>query len=387
MPASPFLQPDGKTVLSHQGQDAADAPGGEIERLRAESALKDTEIERLRTESAAKDVEIERLRQENASLRSRLGEPKKTPRNSSIPPSRGEKADSGAKSARPKPRGRNGAHRPLCETPTRVENVLVETCPHCAVDVSAAPQEAVETYDHVEIPPIVPDVTRVVLHAGTCPCCRGKFKAAPPEGREPGSMFGPNLVALVLLLRHVGFVSFERLVMMLRCLFGVTVSEGGLANMLRRQVAAFAAQQERIRQDVRREKLIQSDETTLRVGKKRWQQWVFHNGLSCCFVAAASRAREVVETFLDGIRPEIWVSDRLGSAWIADGMGRPASGLPRASAADLPARDRQRRHPVRVAGGGAAAPGDPPPPDARQDHPTAGAGRSGGLPSPHQRSN
>lgn len=310
---------DGKDVPPRQVRDESAALRAENERLRAKEAATAAAVaklraenERLRAENAVKDAEIERQGAEIATLRIMAGEPKKTPRNASIPPSRGEKADGGAESARPKPRGRKGAHRPLCENPTRVEKVLVATCPHCAADVSAAPQEAVETYDHVEIPPIVPDVTRVVLHGGTCPCGSGTFKAEPPVGREPGNMFGPNLVALVL-LRHVGFVWFERLVMMLHCLFNVTVSEGGLANMLRRQVKAFQAQQERIRRDVLKEKQIQSDETTMRVGKQRWQQWVFHNGLSCCFVAAASRTKGVVETFLDGVRPEIWISDRLGS--------------------------------------------------------------------------
>jgi transposase len=313
LPARIFLRPEDPRVLFHGGQDVTEALLAEIERLRAKNAASSAEIERLRGEKDRLEAEAKRLRDEIATLRIRLGEPKKTPRNSSIPPLRGEKAEGDATPAWPKPRGRKGTHRPLCETPTRVENVLVRTCPHCTADVSGATQEAVETYDHVEIPPIVPEVTRVVLHSGTCPCCCGTFKAEPPAGRERGNMFGPNLVALVLLLRHVGFVSFERLVVMLRCLFGVTVSEGGLANLLSWQVAAFAAQQERIRQDVRQEKLIQSDETTMRVGKKRWQQWVFHNGLSCCFVAAASRAKDVVETFLDGVRPGIWVSDRLGS--------------------------------------------------------------------------
>jgi transposase len=168
-------------------------------------------------------------------------------------------------------------------------------------------------YDNVEIPPIEPIVTRVVLHGGTCPCCSKEFKAKPPDGLEPGNLFGPRLVAFVILLRQYGFVSFQRLVVMLQCMFGVTVSEGGLSNMLRRQVAAFKAQQERIRQDVLRSKQIESDETTMRVGKKRWQQWVFHNGLSCCFVAAMSRSKTVVEEFLGGIRPEVWVSDRLSS--------------------------------------------------------------------------
>ncbi|MGB6325422.1 MAG: hypothetical protein WBG11_06495, partial [Methylocella sp.] len=44
-----------------------------------------------------------------------------------------------------------------------------------------------EVYDHVEIPDIKPDVTRVTLHGGICPCCAKKFKAAPgrPETSVP----------------------------------------------------------------------------------------------------------------------------------------------------------------------------------------------------------
>jgi len=62
---------------------------------------------------------------------------------------------------------------------------------------------AVETYDHVEIPKIEPDVTRVVLHGGVCPCCAKTFKAEPPQGLEPGSPFGPELRAYVIYLRSV----------------------------------------------------------------------------------------------------------------------------------------------------------------------------------------
>ena len=318
MPARMALQPDGKSVLFQQEQNA-ETLWAENERLRAENAAKDAElrakaaeIEVLRGEKGHLEAEAERLREENATLRTKLGEPKKTPLNSSVPPSRGQKAD-GTSVPRGKPRGRRGSARPLHPSPTRVENVLAQTCQHCAADVSGVAQEAAETYDHVEIPPIVPDVTRVVLHGGTCPCCSKAFKAEPPVGREPGNMFGPRLVALVVLLRHVHYVSFARMASLLATVFGVTVSEGGLANMLRRCAAPFAAQQERIRQDVLAGKTVESDETTMRVGKKRWQEWVFHHGLSCCFVAAKARSKEVVEAFLGKVRPEAWVSDRLGS--------------------------------------------------------------------------
>jgi hypothetical protein len=62
-------------------------------------------------------------------------------------------------------------------------------------NVSSAPQIACEAYDHVEIPEIKPDITRVTLFGGTCPCCAKRFKAPPPQGLEPGSPFGPNLRA------------------------------------------------------------------------------------------------------------------------------------------------------------------------------------------------
>ena len=64
-------------------------------------------------------------------------------------------------------------------------------------------QSAVQVYDRIEIPKVEPDVTRVTLRGGVCPCCARRFKAPAPEGLEPGSPFGPNLRALVIYLRSV----------------------------------------------------------------------------------------------------------------------------------------------------------------------------------------
>jgi hypothetical protein len=60
-----------------------------------------------------------------------------------------------------------------------------------------------EAYDRVEIARIEPDVTRVSLFGGVCPCCARRFKAAPSAGLEPGSPFGHNLRAFVIYLRAV----------------------------------------------------------------------------------------------------------------------------------------------------------------------------------------
>ena len=175
--------------------------------------------------------EVVELRAENAALRAKLRLPPKTSSNSSTPPSQGHKANGDGK-AKPKGKVHAGAHRPLHPNPTRRREMLAERCGHCHADVSGVFQEAVHAYDRIEIPEIVPDVTRVTLYGGVCPCCARRFKASPPVGLEPGSPFGVNLRAFVLYLRFAQAIPFERLARLMSDLLGLEISEGALANML-----------------------------------------------------------------------------------------------------------------------------------------------------------
>jgi transposase len=254
---------------------------------------------------------LDRLEAENAVLRARLGDPPKTPENSSLPPSLGAKASSSeAAKAKAKPHG--GAHRGLHPNPTRRIDARAWRCEHCAADLSAVHQGAVESYDHIEIPAIAPDVTRVVLHGGVCPCCAHRFKAQAPEGLAKGSPFGPNLRALVIYLRFTQAIGFDRLARLLGDLLGLEISEGALVNMLKAARGSFAAQAARIRERLLGGTALASDETSLRVGKANWWLWVFHHGDSAAFVAAPSWAKTVPQAFLGEVRPDYWLSDRYG---------------------------------------------------------------------------
>jgi transposase len=143
-----------------------------------------------------------------------------------------------------------------------------------------------------------------------CPCCAKRFKAEPPKGLEPGSPFGPNLRAFVLYLRYSQAISFERLARLMSDLIGLEISEGALNNMLDASRKAFAWQVSLIRQHLLSGTVLQSDETSMRVGKRNWWNWVFHHDDSACFVIRPSRGSAVVEEFLGEFRPDFWVSDR-----------------------------------------------------------------------------
>jgi transposase len=246
-----------------------------------------------------------------AELEAKLGLPPKTPDNSSVPPSKGQKP-SEPSAPRDKARPHAGAHRPLHPNPTSKRDVLASACRGCGADLSGVAQSPCEVYDRVDIPEIKPDVTRVRLHGGVCPCCARRFKADPPEGLEPGSPFGPNLRAFVIYLRSVQGIPLARLSHVLRDLFGLDISEGALVNILDASRGSFAAQTNLIKARLLAGAALASDETGMRVGKANWWLWVFHHADSAVFVAAKHRSKAVVHAFLGDWRPDYWISDRYG---------------------------------------------------------------------------
>ena len=145
-----------------------------------------------------------------------------------------------------------------------------------------------------------------------CPCCRKQVTAPAPKGFEPGSPFGPGLCALIIHLHVTQAISFERLVRLLAEVFGLTISEGAIANILARAEAPLLAAAAPIADAVRASPVVGSDETSARVGGKNWWQWVLLGSTAICHVIADTRAASVVTTFMNGARPEVWVADRYG---------------------------------------------------------------------------
>jgi transposase len=251
-----------------------------------------------------------------AELEARLSQPPKTPGNSSTPPSmshKGAVTTSGrAASGKKRRKGRPGAFRALDPAPGQIRDLRLSSCPCCASDVAHVHQRLSQTYDHIDIPPIVPMVTRINLFEGRCPSCDTAFKAAAPQDMPPGSPFGPGLRALVLYLRYTQGIGFERLSRLLAECFNVRISQGALNNMLDKAADCFALQFERIKQRLVSAPVLASDETGLRIAARNGWLWVVHHGDSAAFIADASRAKRVLETFLGDHRPSFWISDRYG---------------------------------------------------------------------------
>lgn len=258
----------------------------------------------------AQAAQITELARRVAELEAKLGQPPKTPGNSSVPPSQGRKANRAERRAAKKRQGRPGVFRALADNPDRIVESLAERCPHCAHELRPDDQPGFHAYDHIELPQIRPIVTRIHRHRGTCPHCRRGFSAAPPAGMPPGSPFGPDLTALIVHLHVTQAIGFERLRQLLDEVFGIGISEGAIANLIARAQAPLAASAAEIAAQVRASPVVASDETSARVEGHNWWQWVLLSPTAVYHLIADSRGAAVLDDFLGDAKPEVWVADR-----------------------------------------------------------------------------
>lgn len=258
-------------------------------------------------------AQVQALTAQVAELEARLGAPPKTPGNSSVPPSAGQKANRSEAPKRTKPRqgslGRKGGGRALVTHPDETVIARPVCCAHCQAALDAADQRLEARYDKVDLPPVRPVVTRVERYAGRCRCCGHTTLAPVPAGLEPGTPFSLNIVALAIYLRTVHAISYRRLTRLMLELVGLAISEGALDAAFRRAIPDFDAEVGAILARLRRARVVCSDETAVRIAGKNAWNWVFQNGEVVIHVIRHSRAASVVREVLDGHRPVIWVSD------------------------------------------------------------------------------
>jgi transposase len=255
--------------------------------------------------------DLERLsKEELIELVLRLQRPEKTSRTSSKPPSSDRKdRREQAKPGGAKP-GHEGHSRALSQDPDEVVAHRPGHCPCCgdALDPDL-PAEVVSRSERIDVPEVTPIVTQHQRLAVRCPSCGSRVVAPVPEVAR-GTPFGPRLHAVATYLKTFQALSYERLQAALSDLFGLSLSQGGLMNLLRRAQGRFRTGREEAVSALRRAAVVASDETGVRIEGCNTYHWVFCSAEAVVHHAAPSRAAAVVHQMMDGHRPEVWLSDR-----------------------------------------------------------------------------
>ena len=248
------------------------------------------------------------LAAEVAELKARLGQPPKTPGNSSVPPSAGFKANRAERRARKRRRGHDGISRRR-QAPDVIVRCRPTACGGCGATLPPGGQRRVGRSQVIELPPIRPVVVEAWQYAARCRGCGHRTKGTYPAGLEPTRTFGPQVEALLGYFHERHHVGYERLAEVCRDVFGLRISEGGIDNALRRLAERARPTYEVIGEKVRAGPVIGSDETSARVAGRNAWHWAFQTPEASYHVIVPRRNGEVIAAFLGEARPAGWVSD------------------------------------------------------------------------------
>ena len=116
-----------------------------------------------------------------AELEAKLNEPPKTPDNSSVPPSRGEKSNTPNRATRRDRRDGPGTARRLAAAPDRTVSFKASHCPHCAAGLDQDAQTVRAVYDRIEVPEIRPMSPAFICSAA--PARAAPARSPPPPNR------------------------------------------------------------------------------------------------------------------------------------------------------------------------------------------------------------
>jgi transposase len=289
-----------------------------VEQLLARAVELEQRVATFETQVSSQAAEIARLldvvatqEAELAALRARGGGPKNS-QNSSLPPSHSFKPNRPQDPAPTKKRGARKGHRGVSRFRSHPDQVVPchpQACRECGRDLTGVEGHERGRSQQVELPQVAPVVTELVRYRCTCPDCGEKTTAPYPDGWDPRQTFGPRLQLLLAYLHHCQHVSYARLCRMLRDLWGISISEGALANSLARTAALLEPTYAALRAEVCASAVVGSDETPQRVdGKNHWG-WVVQSATAAYhFIAASRAARELAQVYGECV-PEVQECD------------------------------------------------------------------------------
>ncbi len=270
----------------------------------------------LLTRIAEQDLRIAALEAEVAAL-------KKTPRNSSLPPSsehphakppRDQKQNGPGKKRGGQP-GHPKHERALIPTEQcqAVVPLKPERCRRCGETLVGMDPEPLR-HQVWDVPEIKPLVTEYQLHRLTCPCCQESTCAPLPTG-VPASQGGPRLVALVALLMGSFRQSKRRVALFLDSVLQQPCSPGWVVKLQQQATAALTPAYEELAQQLPTEDVLAIDESPTKEGKAKAWLWTFVAATYTVFALRTTRAATVLQELLTDVFDGVVHCDRAKMYW------------------------------------------------------------------------
>lgn len=261
-----------------------------------------------------------------AALEAEIAALKKSPRNSSLPPSN-EHPHAKPAPRRPaggKKQGGQPGHPKHERTLIPVEEcqavvpVKPDACRRCGESLAGNDAQPLR-HQVWEIPEIKPLVTEYQLHRLTCPHCQTSTCGQLPPG-VPHSQAGPRLVALTALLMGCFKQSKRRVALFLEQVLNQPCSPGWVVKLQNQATSALTPAYQELVEQLPAEPVLGIDESPTKEARLKSWLWTFVASSYTVFALRTTRAATVLQDLLTEAFDGVVNCDRAKMYWR---IGRP----------------------------------------------------------------
>jgi transposase len=258
------------------------------------------------------EARIKILEAENALLRNR-----KNSNNSHIPPSqdqnRPKKNQSLREPGNKKVGGQPGHEGTTLECRSRVDEVIKhspDACQSCGTKLNNDLEQLISKRQLIDIPTIVLKCIEHRVYKKQCSCGHTTQGSFPQHVANP-VQYGPNVESLVGYLHARQYLPYERTKEFLNDVMGLSISTGGINNILQRIAQKALPIYDIIKEKIQQATCIGADETGVNINGKNHWAWTWQNDKLTYIVCAASRGFKTIrEAFENGLPNVVLIHDR-----------------------------------------------------------------------------
>jgi transposase len=168
--------------------------------------------------------------------------------------------------------GHHGYHLQQVEIPDQVLIHRVERCEHCQHDLRTQPAALPERRQVMDLPVKRLWVTEHRVEEKQCPMCSHLTRASFPATVKAPAQYGTSIQTLATYLVEGQAVPYARASQLLQELLGVQLSAGSIASFVKTCHQQLAEVEKELKAALVKARVLNQDETGLRVGKMGW--WV-----------------------------------------------------------------------------------------------------------------
>lgn len=252
--------------------------------------------------------------------------PKKDSSNSSISPSSDISKPKKNQSLREKSNkpsggqlGHKGSYLAQSDTPDEIIELVygINECKECGSDISnelAQLKEKRQVLD-IDLKAIKRKITQYQSYSKICSNCGYEnHECNYPSFVAPYMSYGKNIMAVVSYLSTVHYLSYNRIVLALKNLYNITISQGSVDKIIKRASKLSQNEIENITKQLSLSGVVGIDETGCKVNTQKYWHWTFQNDASTLIVANKSRGTKVItENFKNGFVNACVVHDNYSS--------------------------------------------------------------------------